>query len=68
MSSVSPKIVIGPNATVADLQVALRDAADLGTVVVTGWTGDDEIVVDVYTDLHVRGLTLVVDSPASMAQ
>jgi threonine dehydrogenase-like Zn-dependent dehydrogenase len=41
------------------IAAALRRVADLGIVVLTGPPPPDPVALDLYADLHVRGLTLV---------
>ncbi|HEX6652234.1 MAG TPA: hypothetical protein VF072_05785 [Thermoleophilaceae bacterium] len=46
------------------VEAALRDAPDLGIVVLAGPVPDRPPPVDLYGDLHVRGLTVVCVPPA----
>ena len=46
------------------IQDALRRVADLGTVVLAGPATGEPVALDLYADLHVRGLTLIGTSSA----
>jgi hypothetical protein len=54
-----PIAVIETTGGVRAVQDALRRVADLGTVVLAGPPPPDPVALDLYADLHVRGLTLV---------
>lgn len=54
-----PVAVIETTGDVRVVQDALRRVADLGTVVLAGPPPPDPVALDLYADLHVRGLTLV---------
>src|SRR5918994_2651933 len=54
-----PVAVIETTGDVRAVQDALRRVADLGTVVLAGQPPPDPVALDLYADLHVRGLTLV---------
>jgi threonine dehydrogenase-like Zn-dependent dehydrogenase len=54
-----PVAVIETTGDVRAVQDALRRVADLGTVVLAGPPPPDPVALDLYADLHVRGLTLV---------
>jgi len=54
-----PVAVIETTGGVLAVQDALRRVADLGTVVLAGPPPPDPVALDMYADLHVRGLTLV---------
>jgi threonine dehydrogenase-like Zn-dependent dehydrogenase len=42
---------------------ALRACPDLGTVILAGPIGDSPPALDLYADVHVRGLTVVCRRP-----
>ena len=54
-----PAVVIETTGDGAAVQAALRRVADLGTVVLAGPPPAVAVALDLYGDLHVRGLTLV---------
>jgi threonine dehydrogenase-like Zn-dependent dehydrogenase len=60
-----PSIVIETTGEAAQLEAALRRVDDLGTVVLAGPQPVGPLTVDLYPDLHVRGLTLVGVTPAA---
>lgn len=47
-----------------EVEAALRRAPDLGTVVLAGPVPEQPPAIDLYADLHVRGLTVVCVPPA----
>jgi threonine dehydrogenase-like Zn-dependent dehydrogenase len=55
----SPGVIIETTGEPAAIEGALGRVADLGTVVLAGPAVDGPIRLDLYPDLHVRGLTLV---------
>jgi hypothetical protein len=63
--AVPPHTVVELTGTVAGAAHALERVAGLGTVVLAGPLAEDAGPLDLYTHLHVRGLTLVGVPPAS---
>lgn len=58
-----PSAIIETTGEPAAVKAALQRIADLGTVVLAGPLPSQPLALDLYTDLHVRGLTLVGVSP-----
>lgn len=56
---VRPSAIIETTGDHDAVQQALRRVADLGTVVLAGPPPAAAVALDLYADLHVRGLTLV---------
>lgn len=54
-----PATVVETTGSGAGLEAALALVGDLGTVVLAGPVAAEAMTLDLYTDLHVRGLTLV---------
>ncbi len=54
-----PIAIIETTGEATELISALERVADLGTVVLAGPLPHEPLSLDLYTDLHVRGLTLV---------
>jgi threonine dehydrogenase-like Zn-dependent dehydrogenase len=54
-----PGAVIETTGDPAAIRDALQRVADLGTVVLAGPATADPVALDLYADLHVRGLTIV---------
>jgi len=63
---VRPVVVVETSGEAAAIAAALARVDDLGTVVLAGLsTGAGPVALDLYADLHVRGLTLAgVPAPA----
>jgi hypothetical protein len=55
----SPAAIVETTGEPAEIETSLAQVADLGTVVLAGPVPAEPISLDLYTDLHVRGLTLV---------
>lgn len=55
----TPTTVIETSGTVAGIREAMATVADLGTVVLAGRLPDHDPTLDLYGDLHVRGLTII---------
>jgi threonine dehydrogenase-like Zn-dependent dehydrogenase len=60
-----PGAVIETTGDPESIAAALRTVADLGTVVLAGPPPAGDAPLDLYADLHVRGLTLVGLAPTS---
>ncbi|MEY2522866.1 MAG: hypothetical protein QOJ66_1431 [Ilumatobacteraceae bacterium] len=58
-----PTAIIETSGEPAALETALQRVDDLGTVVLAGPLPTRPLALDLYVDLHVRGLTLVGVSP-----
>jgi threonine dehydrogenase-like Zn-dependent dehydrogenase len=58
-----PSAIIETTGEADAVAAALQRVADLGTVVLVGPLPSEPLALDLYTDLHVRGLTLVGVSP-----
>ena len=58
-----PDIVVETSGEAGAIAAALARVADLGTVVLAGPISGDLIALDLYGDLHVRGLTVVAVAP-----
>jgi len=54
-----PGVVVETTGTVEGLQEALAMVRDLGTVVLAGPAPAEGAVIDLYADLHLRGLTVI---------
>jgi threonine dehydrogenase-like Zn-dependent dehydrogenase len=54
-----PSLIIETTGETAAVEAALRRVDDLGTVVIAGPVPLTPVRLDLYADLHVRGLTLV---------
>lgn len=54
-----PNVVIETTGRAAGVQAALETVASLGIVVLAGPVPDDPPMLDLYRDLHVRGLTII---------
>lgn len=57
-----PTAIIETTGEPAELEAALQRVDDLGTVVLAGPLPSQPLALDLYADLHVRGLTLVSGS------
>ena len=55
----APEAVVETTGTPEGIREALTRVADLGVVVVAGPLPDGPVSLDLYSDLHVRGLSLV---------
>jgi threonine dehydrogenase-like Zn-dependent dehydrogenase len=55
----APPAIVETSGDAQELVAALRRVADLGTVVLAGPVLDDPLPLDLYADVHVRGLTVV---------
>lgn len=62
-----PRTVIETTGSAAGLEAALAEVADLGTVVLAGPVAPARPTLDLYTDLHVRGITLIGVDPGAGA-
>ena len=58
-----PAVVVEETGDPAEIERALAQAEDLGTVVLAAPVSEQEAAIDLYADLHVRGLTLVTAPP-----
>jgi threonine dehydrogenase-like Zn-dependent dehydrogenase len=58
-SSERPGTIVETTGEVSEIQAALARVRDLGTVVLVAAPAPDGPKLDLYTDLHVRGLTVV---------
>ena len=58
-----PAVVVEETGEPAEIERALAQVEDLGTVVLAAPVADPEAMIDLYADLHVRGLTLVTAPP-----
>jgi threonine dehydrogenase-like Zn-dependent dehydrogenase len=64
-----PAAVIDTTGEPRHIEAALRRVADLGTVVLAGPLPSGPVQLDLYADLHVRGLTVIgVPSPGEGAE
>lgn len=54
-----PTTVVETSGTVEGIREAMASVADLGTVVLAGPPIDPDPTLDLYGDLHVRGLTII---------
>jgi hypothetical protein len=54
-----PAAIVETTGHPASIALALSRVADLGTVVLAGAVSREPAALDLYADLHVRGLTLV---------
>ena len=54
-----PAVVVDTTGDAAELARALRRLDDLGTLVLAGPPPSEPLALDLYGDLHVRGLTVV---------
>jgi threonine dehydrogenase-like Zn-dependent dehydrogenase len=54
-----PAAIVETSGTRDGIEAALRDVADLGTVVLAGPRPAEPFALDFYADLHVRGLTVM---------
>ena len=54
-----PSVVVDTTGDAAELERALRRVDDLGIVVLAGPPPSEPLALDLYGDLHVRGLTVV---------
>ena len=62
----TPATVIETTGTTEGLREALAAVEDLGTVVLAGPSPDPDPTLDLYGDLHVRGLTIIgAEAPIS---
>jgi hypothetical protein len=60
----APELIVEATGRPEAILSATRDVADLGTLVLAGPTDAEPLTIDLYPDVHVRGLTLVgVPSP-----
>lgn len=64
----SPEVVIETTGQHAEIQAALARVADLGTVVLAGPMVAAPVALDLYPDLHYRGLTVVGLLPLAAKQ
>ena len=53
-----PQVIVETTGEAAALEAALQGVADLGMVVIAGPSPPGPVALDLYTDVHVRGLTL----------
>jgi threonine dehydrogenase-like Zn-dependent dehydrogenase len=60
----APETVIETSGRPEALERAMARVADLGTVVAAGSPPTPDSTIDLYADLHVRGLTLILPAPA----
>lgn len=58
-----PGVVVETTGQADAIRAALEHVADLGTVVLAGPLGPGPIALDLYADLHLRGLTVVAVPP-----
>jgi hypothetical protein len=58
-----PAVAIETTGELHLIEDALKRVADLGTVVLAGPSPRGPVTLDLYADLHLRGLTLVAVSP-----
>lgn len=58
-----PTVIVETTGEAAAVRAALARVADLGTVVLAGPVAPGPVALDVYGDLHVRGVTLVAVAP-----
>ena len=56
-------VVVAETGEPAEIERALAQVEDLGTVVLAAPVTETEAMIDLYADLHVRGLTLVTAPP-----
>ena len=56
-------VIVEETGDPAEIEGALARAEDLGTVVLAAQVAEGEAMVDLYADLHVRGLTLLTAPP-----
>lgn len=59
----APATIVETTGKTGAIRAALARVADLGTVVLAGPVAPGPVALDVYGDLHVRGLTLVAVAP-----
>jgi hypothetical protein len=64
-SAERPRAIVETTGEPGAILDATRRVADLGIVVLVGETLDRRVQIDLYPDVHVRGLTLLGVSPAS---
>ena len=64
-TTATPTIVVETTGTTEGVAAALSEVADLGHVVLAGRTSAEMPDLDLYADLHVRGLTLLGTDPES---
>lgn len=60
-----PAVIVEASGEASALAAALGRVADLGTVVLAGPRASTPVDLDLYADLHVRGLTVVGVAPAA---
>jgi threonine dehydrogenase-like Zn-dependent dehydrogenase len=58
-----PGVVVDTTGNVEVIQQSLARVDDLGTIVLAGPSGGENGPLDLYDDLHVRGLTLIGVAP-----
>ena len=63
MSAERPAVVVEDTGDPAAIERALEQVDELGTVVLAAPISRPEVMIDLYADLHVRGLTLVTAPP-----
>lgn len=59
----APRTVVETAGSPASIALALAVAADHGTIVLVGPAASEPPTLDLYNDLHVRGLTIVGVAP-----
>ena len=57
-----PQRLVDETGDVAEVQRLLQEVADLGVVVLSGPPLPRDGAIDLYADLHVRGITLITDA------
>ena len=63
----APAVIVETTGNPGAIRAALARVADLGTVVLAGPVTPGPVALDVYGDLHARGLTLVAMAPGADA-
>ena len=58
-----PGTVVETTGDLARIESAIQRVDDLGTVVLAGHPADVDTTIDLYADVHVRGLTLITVVP-----
>jgi hypothetical protein len=58
-----PERLTDTTGEVAEVERLLGEVRDLGVVILAGPPLSQDAAIDLYTDLHVRGLTLIAGDP-----